>query len=128
MMPRKVLVTSGALVLKMRSPLFFRIPLQEIQGVEPVHKWQAWCMLLRLRALPFYPWFFHGLLIHRKSGRPVLLHTKDDDGIRAALAAHMPFHPAVVPANGGGERAIPSPQDTSSGHERGQGRVQVTGV
>ena len=99
-MPRKVLVTDGALVLKMRSPLFFRIPLHDIVRVEPVHTWKAWWKLLRLRALPLHPWFFRGLLIHRKSGRPVLLHTKDDDGIRAVLSGHMPFDRAAAAENG----------------------------
>ena len=99
-MPRKVLVTDGALVVKMQSPLFFRIPLQEIENVEPVDTWKAWWNLIRLRALPLYPWFFRGLLIHRKSGRPVLLHTKDDDGMRAVLSAYMPFDRTVATANG----------------------------
>jgi predicted Zn-dependent peptidase len=98
-MHRKVLVTDGALVLEMRSPRFFRIPLKDIEAVEPVRVWKAWERILRLQALPLYPWFFRGLLIHRKSGRPVLLHTKDDDEIRVLLSSHMKLNRAVAKAN-----------------------------
>ncbi|MGH2362600.1 MAG: insulinase family protein [bacterium] len=99
-MPRKVLVTSGGIVLKMRSPLFFRIPIHDIGAVEVVSLWRAWREVLRLRALPLYPWFLRGLLIHRKSGRPVLLHTKDDDGVQAALSAHLGRDRAGAPVHG----------------------------
>jgi len=78
LMPRKVLVTDGALVLRMRSPLFFRIPVSDIQSVEPVSGWTAWGEILRLAALPVYPWFLRGLIIRRKSGPSLVLHTTDD--------------------------------------------------
>ncbi len=77
-MPRKVLVTDGALVLKTHSPLFFRIPISDIQSVEPVNGWTAWGEILRLAALPVYPWFLRGLIIRRKSGPSLVLHTHDD--------------------------------------------------
>ncbi len=100
LMPRKVLVTSGAIVLKMRSPLFFRIPFHDIVAVEVVSLWRAWREVLRLRALPLHPWFLRGLLIRRTSGRPVLLHTQDDEGVRAALSAQLAFAPAGAPVQG----------------------------
>lgn len=77
-MPRKVLVTDGALVLKMWSPLFFRIPLGDIQSVGAVSGWTAWAKILSLSALPVYPWFFRGVLIRRRSGPALVLHTRDD--------------------------------------------------
>ncbi|MFQ5533031.1 MAG: M16 family metallopeptidase, partial [Candidatus Methylomirabilales bacterium] len=88
-MPRKVLVTDTALVLKMRSPLFLRIPLQEIAGVEPVDGWAAWRSILRLQALPIYPWFLRGLLIRRRSGRSLVLHTRDDIELRKLLTSRL---------------------------------------
>lgn len=84
-MPRKVLVTDGALVVKMRSPLFFRIPLRDIQSVEPVSGWSAFREIVRLRALPAYPWFLRGLLIRRRSGLALALHTRDDGEILELL-------------------------------------------
>ncbi len=78
-LPRKVFVTTdGALVLKMHSPLFFRIPISDIQSVDPVNGWTAWGEILRLAALPVYPWFLRGLIIRRKSGPSLVLHTTDD--------------------------------------------------
>ncbi|MFQ5656464.1 MAG: M16 family metallopeptidase [Candidatus Methylomirabilales bacterium] len=88
-MPRKVLVTETALVLKMRSPLFFRIPLHDIGGVESVHGWAAWKKILNLTALPVYPWFLKGLLIRRKSGRSLLLHTRDDHELQKLLKSRL---------------------------------------
>ncbi|MGH7372508.1 MAG: hypothetical protein ACREJK_11775, partial [Candidatus Methylomirabilales bacterium] len=76
--PREVLATDGSLVLTMRSPVFCRIPLTDIERVEPVSGWAAWKQILKLQALPIYPWFFRGLIIHRKSGRSLMLHTQDD--------------------------------------------------
>lgn len=85
-MPRKVLVTDGALVLKMRSPLFFRIPLGDIQSVGAVSGWTAWAKILRLSALPVYPWFFRGVLIRRRSGPALVLHTTDDRKVLELLS------------------------------------------
>jgi hypothetical protein len=84
-MPRKVLVTDGALVVKMRSPLFIRIPLRDIQSVQPVSGWSALREIVRLRALPAYPWFLRGLLIRRRSGLALALHTRDDREILELL-------------------------------------------
>ena len=94
-MPRKVLATDGALVLKMRSPLFFRIPLEDIKGIEPVHGWAAWKRILSLKALPVYPWFVRGLLIHRKSGRSLVLHTEDDQGLFELLSSQADIDVAI---------------------------------
>jgi len=96
MMPRKVLATDGALVLKMRSPLFFRIPLTDIEGVERVNFWGAWKKIVSLKVLPVYPWFWRGLLIHRKSGRPLVLHTMDDDKLLDLLSSQAEIHAALV--------------------------------
>ncbi|MGH7209416.1 MAG: M16 family metallopeptidase [Nitrospiraceae bacterium] len=95
MTPRKVLVTRGALVLKMRSPLFFRTPLTEIVAVETVDGWTAWMKLLRFKALPVAPWFVRGLLIHRKTGRPLVLHTPDDSKLQALLSSRVTIETAV---------------------------------
>jgi len=95
-MPRKVLATDGALVLKMRSPLFFRIPLIDVVGVERVNVWIAWKKILSLKALPVYPWFWRGLLIHRKSGRPLVLHTMDDDKLRELLSSQVVIDAALA--------------------------------
>ncbi|MCI0410957.1 MAG: insulinase family protein [Acidobacteria bacterium] len=86
-MPRKVLVTDGTLVLKMWSPLFFRIPLRDIESVAAVSGWTAWAKVLRLSALPVYPWFFRGLLIRRRSGPALVLHTTDDQKILELLSS-----------------------------------------
>jgi len=88
-MPRKVLVTDGALVLKMRSPLFFRVPITNIAGVELVNGWTAWREILKLNALPVYPWFLRGLLIHRKSGRSLVIHTRDDRTFKELLSSQV---------------------------------------
>jgi hypothetical protein len=90
-MPRKVLVTDRALVVRMRSPLFCRIPLADIQSVESVSGWTAWSQIVRLRALPVYPWFWRGLLIRRRSGRALVLHTKDDRELLEMLRSREPW-------------------------------------
>jgi hypothetical protein len=82
----------------MRSPLFFRISLTDIEGVEPVRTWKAWGKILRLRALPLYPWFWRGLLIHRKSGRPLVLHTTDDDKLCEILSSQLVIDAALTTA------------------------------
>lgn len=97
-MPRKVLVTDGALVLKMQSPLFFRIPLTAIERVERVKAWTAWKKIVSLKALPIYPWFLRGLLIHRKSGRPLVIHTTDDDKLRELLSSQVVIDAAMAAA------------------------------
>jgi predicted Zn-dependent peptidase len=97
-MPRKVLATDRALVLKMRSPLFFRIPLGDVEGVEQVSIWAAWKRILRFKAVPVYPWFWRGLLIHRKSGRPLVLHTTDDVKLREPLSSQAVIDAALTTA------------------------------
>lgn len=87
LMPRKVLVTDGALVLKMWSPLFFRIPLKDIESVAAVSGRTAWAKILRLSALPVYPWFFRGILIRRRAGRALVLHTRDDRKVLELLSS-----------------------------------------
>jgi len=93
--PREVLATDGSLVLTMRSPVFCRIPLTDIERVEPVSGWAAWKQILKLQALPIYPWFFRGLIIHRKSGRSLMLHTQDDHDLREILSSRVLTYPAV---------------------------------
>ncbi len=94
-MPRKVLATDSALVLKMWSPLFFRIPLEDIKDVEPIYGWASWRRILSLKALPVYPWFVRGLLIHRKSGRAIVLHTKDDQVLFELLSSQADIDAAI---------------------------------
>ena len=94
-MPRKVLATDGALVLKMRSPLFSRIPLKDIESVELVNLWTAWKKILKFQALPVYPWFWRGLIIHRKSGRAIVLHTKDDQVLLELLSSQVDIDAAI---------------------------------
>ncbi len=89
-MPREVLVTEGALEFKTHSPLFFRIPISDIQSVEPVNGWTAWGEILRLAALPVYPWFWRGVIVRRKSGRSLVLHTYDDREFRRCLSLEWP--------------------------------------
>ena len=100
LLPRKVLVTDGAVVLKTRSPLFFRIPFQDIESVEPVHAWQALGMILSLQALPFHLWLCRGLLIRRKSGPDWVIHTTHDTYLRALLSWHAE-RARTVPKAGG---------------------------
>lgn len=100
LLPRKVLVTDRALVLKTRSPLFFRIPFQDIEGVEPVHGWQALRKILSLHALPFQLWFCRGLLIHRKSGPAWVIHTTHDTYLRALVSWHAERARAVPKVRG----------------------------
>ncbi|MGH7473840.1 MAG: hypothetical protein ACREJW_07840, partial [Candidatus Methylomirabilales bacterium] len=95
LIPREVLATDGALVVTMRSPVFCRIPLTDIEKVEPVSGWAAWRHILKLKALPVYPWFFRGLIIHRKSGRSLVLHTQDDHDLREFLASRVLTTPEV---------------------------------
>ncbi len=98
-LPRKVLVTDRAVVLKMRSPLFRRLPLNEISMVEPVRLWKAWSKILKGKALPIHPWFLRGLLIHRKSGRPWVIHTTDDADLRVLLSQHVEGERMVAAAS-----------------------------
>jgi predicted Zn-dependent peptidase len=95
LIPREALATDGALVVTMRSPVFIRIPLTDIERVEPLSGWAAWKQILRLKVLPVYPWFFRGVIIHRKSGRSLVLHTQDDHDLRELLSARVLAEPAV---------------------------------
>ena len=95
LIPREVLATDGSLVVTMRSPVFCRIPLTDIERVEPVSGWAAWKHILKLKALPVYPWFFRGLIIHRKSGRSLVLHTQDDHDLRELLSSRVLTYPEV---------------------------------
>ncbi len=92
-MPRKVLVTDRALLVKSRSPFFFRVPLGDIQSVEWVSGWTALREIVRLRALPAYPWFRRGLLIRRRSGLALALHTRDDRELLELLSSPKPWEP-----------------------------------
>jgi hypothetical protein len=93
---REVLATDGSLVLTMRSPVFRRIPLVDIERVEPVSGWTAWKHILTLKAVPVYPWFFRGLIIYRKSGRSLVLHTQDDHELREILSSRVLATPEVA--------------------------------
>jgi predicted Zn-dependent peptidase len=92
---REVLATDGSLVLTMRSPVFCRIPLGDIESVEPVSGWTAWKCILTLKAVPVYPWFFRGLIIYRKSKRSLVLHTQDDHDLREILSSRVLPTPEV---------------------------------
>ncbi len=95
-MPRKVLVTDGAVVVKMQSPLFFRIPLSDIREVESVNAWTAWKKIVSLSALPLYPWFWRGFLIHRKSGLSLVLRLKEASQFKRCLAQHVEHVPTLA--------------------------------
>jgi hypothetical protein len=94
-MPRTILVTDRSLLVKMRSRLFFRIPLEDIKDVEAIYGWAAWRRIVTLKARPVYPWFVRGLLIHRKSGRAIVLHTKDDQVLYELLFSQAYFGAAT---------------------------------
>src|SRR3989304_2240699 len=93
--PREVLATDGSLVLTMRSPVFCRIPLTDIERVEPVSGWAAWQQILKLQALPIYPRFLRGPILPPAAGRSLMLHTQDDHDLREILSSRALTYPAV---------------------------------
>jgi hypothetical protein len=95
LIPREVLATDGSLVVTMRSPIFCRIPIGDIKSIEPISGWAAWKQIVMLKAVPVYPWFFRGLIIYRKSGRSLVLHTQDDHDLREILSSRVRATPEV---------------------------------